>query len=148
MLYDHFDGPVGRRTDKHFMNMSRLNSIMRDCQLHNPNGYYWIYTDKGFTRNTHVKCAHHGPAPVTPEMRHHNWIMARARIGVEWGFGKVKARCPFATRPSLLKLKERDVARIIRVCTLMTNIHTCLYQSQTGLYFNCSAPSLEEYLGQ
>ena len=57
--------------------------------------------DKGFTGNTRVRCANHGPALVTTEMEFHNWNMSRARVGVEWGFDNVKARCAFATRPSL-----------------------------------------------
>jgi hypothetical protein len=95
---------------------------------------------------SHVRCAHHGPAPVTAQDIIDNYIMSKERISIEWGFCKIKQRCPYCTRSSLLKFGQTDVARNIRVCVLMTNIHTCLRQSQTGHYFDCFAPSLAEYL--
>jgi hypothetical protein len=144
MFYDWFDGPVGRHNDQYFLNESDVNNILRNMQLNNL-FQYWLYTDKGYAVDTHVRSAAHGPLYVSPQQHHNNWIMASERIGVEWGFGKVKARCPFMLKPHLLKLQLSDVAQYARISALLTNAHTCLHQSQTGLYFDCSAPNLEEY---
>ncbi|KAJ1383160.1 hypothetical protein B484DRAFT_411233, partial [Ochromonadaceae sp. CCMP2298] len=76
---------------------------------------------------------------------HNNSKMSRVRIGVEWGFGKVYARCPLLKHVDKMKLQAMDVGRRVRVAVLLTNAHTCLRQSQTGEYFECRAPTLEEY---
>lgn len=92
----------------------------------------------------HGRCAHHGPG-LTAYQVHSNWVMSMVRIGVEWGFGKVKTRNPFVLNWRLLKLQRVDVARYVRVAVLLANAHTCLRQSQTGVHFNCFAPSLAQY---
>ena len=105
----------------------------------------YFYLDRGYDNDTHLNYAAHGPALVTAMDIEHAWVMSRARIGVEWGFGKIYARCPILKRVLKQKPQEKDVKQLHRVCVLLTNAHTCLHQSQTGLYFNCKAPSLEEY---
>ena len=60
IFYQWFDGPLGKQNDKHLMRHSGLNLIMRNMQQGRP-WQYWSYTDKGFNRNTHIFCAHHGP---------------------------------------------------------------------------------------
>ena len=144
LFYDWFDVPVGRHSDKYFMRESNVNETLRVAQLDFIR-QYWVYLDKGYTNDTHCKCAHHGPAVLTALQVHFNWVMSRARIGVEWGFGKVKARNPLILKPYMLKLQLMDVSKLVRVAVLLTNAHTCLNQSQTGLYFNCCAPTLGEY---
>ncbi len=144
MFYDWFDKPVGRHCDRYFMRDSGVNALLAQLQAGNAR-QFWAYLDKGYTDNTHVKSAYHGPVPLTAMEIHYNWLMSTVRIGVEWGFGKVKYRNPFILHWRLLKFQMVDVARYIRVAVLLTNAHTCLHQSQTGLYFNCYAPSVEQY---
>jgi hypothetical protein len=144
MFYDWFDGPVGRHGDKYFLAKSGLNRTLQQCQLGN-HRQFTSYNDKGYERDTHIRCAAHGPARVTQRQHLDNWIMSKTRISVEWGYGKVKTRCPYLLRPHHLKLQLMDVAQVIRVSVLLTNAHTCLHQSITGLYFNCAAPTLTEY---
>ena len=132
-----------------------VNQLMAEVQRHEevldgepqliPNDrQYTIYLDKGYANDTHIFAAHHGVF-VTPAQEHDNWIMSRLRVEVEWGFGKVYTRCPFLKRPSIFKLRGVDVAKYLRVATLLTNAHTCLRQSQAGLYFDCVAPTLQSY---
>ena len=85
-------------------------------------------------------------ANVTQQEHLWNWLMSKVRIGVEWGFGKVKSLFPFLTRRLKLKYNQMDIGRHFRVCVLLKNFHTRLRQSQTGEYFNCRAPTLREYL--
>lgn len=144
MFYDWYDGPVGRHTDKYFFRESGVNSVLRDAQMNNPI-QYWAYGDKGYSAYSHFKVAHHGPGYVSPAQRFENWLMARERVGIEWGYGKIKRRCPFVSKPHLLKLRGCDVAQYIRVAVILTNAHTCLRQSQCGLFFNCAAPDIFEY---
>ncbi len=144
MIYDWYDEPVGRHNDQFFLRDSKVNQILTDIQLNNA-VQYWSYFDKGYTNDTHVRVAAHGHIPLTALQIHYNRVMSRVRIGIEWGFGKVKQRNPFILHWRLLKLQLVDVARYIRVAVLLTNAHTCMVQSQTGLYFNCFAPTLDAY---
>lgn len=168
MFYHWYDGVTGCNPDVTFLRQSRLNFQMavriafflsqhicllftllfyadQTIQLNDP-VQYWVYGDKGYTNLSHVRCAHHGPAYVSPQQISDNIQMSSGRVGIEWGFGKIKQRCPYCTHKNLLKLRSGKVARIIRVCALMTNIHTSLNQSQSSGYFDCRAPTLEEYL--
>lgn len=144
MFYHWYDGPVGRHNDKHFFRESGVNAVLRDAQLGHAVQYV-AYGDKGYSEYTHLRVAYHGPGPVTAHQKFENWLMAKERIGVEWGYGKLKRRCPFVSKSHLLKLRGSDVAKYVRVAVLLTNAHTCLRQSQTGLYFDCPAPALNEY---
>ena len=38
---------------------------------------FFMYIDKGFTGNTRVRCANHGPSLVTTGMEFHNWVMSQ-----------------------------------------------------------------------
>ena len=56
-----------------------------------------------------------------------------------------RSRNPFIVDWKLLKIQSVGVAQYIRVPVLMTSAHTCLCQPQCVLYFNCFAPSVDEY---
>lgn len=144
-LFVHwFDKPLGRYPDKHFMAESKVNTVLSDLQQGQLRQYV-LYTDKGYNFDTHVRCASHGPGPVTVVQEQNNAIMARPRVTDEWGFGKVYERCPLVNQKKFLKLQGVDVAQIVRVAVLLTNFHTCMHQSNTGLFFHCAAPTLEQY---
>lgn len=145
LFYDVFHGPVGRYNDKRFMRDSKVNSRMAALQ-HGEAAQYIIYTDKGYYDASHVVCAAHGPGEVTAQQRAVNKIMSMERVGIEWGYGKVKARVSYLTQPRLLKLQAVDVGMRVSVGFLLTNFHTCLHGSQCSAYFNCAPPTLEEYV--
>lgn len=145
IIYDWYDIPVGKYNDKHFLADSGINNLMESLQADHIIKY-WIYSDRGFDNSSCVRSAAHGPAYVSPAQKVDNHKMSRERITEEWCFAKVKNLFPFTTRPNLLKLQLVDVAAYIRVAVFLTNCHTCINQSETGLYFNCLAPSLHEYL--
>ena len=94
--------------DSYFMKKSRLNSILRNCQLHLLIQYI-SYTDKGFKNDTHIRAAAHGPAYVSPKRFMDNFIMSKARVTVEWDIGKISEKFPFMTAVRLMKLQQVDV---------------------------------------
>ena len=143
MIYDWFTGPVGRHNDQYFCTESDINGIMRRMKLFN-NVAYMIYTDRGYVNDEFISAAARG-IHVTPLQIMDNWIMSKIRVSIEWLFGKVRSRCPFLNRKYLMKLQGIDIERYSRVAILLTNAHTCIHQSQAGLYFDVSAPILEEY---
>lgn len=144
IFYDVFDGPVGRHNDKRFMRDSLVNQRLALLQQGNPVQYI-VYVDKGYYYDTHVICAAHGPGVVTQQQREDNYIMSMDRVSIEWSYGKVHARVLFVTQPRLLKLQAVDVSKRVKIAFILTNIHTCLYGSQSSEYFHCAPPSLDEY---
>lgn len=143
MIYDWYDAPTGRHNDKYFQSDSGINSLLRDCQLLEHIKYY-CYADGGYTNKAFIKASQYGPLP--PLLKRRRYIMSGKRITIEWGFGKMKMKFPFITRIRLMKMLGVDVCKYLRVAGLLTNFHTCLHQSIVSEYFDCPAPSLEEYL--
>lgn len=146
IIYDWWDQPLGRFSDKHFMSDSELNDLLEAIQIDN-HDKFWAYCNKGYVYDTFIRCAAHGPGYVSQQQKDDNYKMSRERISIEWIFGKVKARCPFIDNKDLLKLQLVDVAAYVRVAVLVTHTHahTCMHQSQVGLHFQCTAPSLTNY---
>ncbi|MFX8766615.1 transposase family protein, partial [Acinetobacter baumannii] len=79
--------PLGKYSDRHFMSESKINDTMETIQHGNPHRY-WIYTDKGFNRDSLIRCAAHGPGYISPQQHEDNRLMAKVRITEEWCFGK------------------------------------------------------------
>jgi hypothetical protein len=144
IFYDWYDELVGREPDINFMRNSNVNEILRQSQMHTIR-QFWTYLDKGYVWNTHLRCAAHGPGALTALEVHYNWVMSKVREGIEWGFGRLKSRNKLIVMSDMLKIQLFDVSRLVRVAVLLTNAHTCMYQSETGLWFHCFAPTLEEY---
>jgi len=45
-----------------------------------------------------------------------------------------------------LSIGVSPVGTVCKVAFFLTNIHTCFYGSQAGMFFNVDAPLIEEYL--
>jgi hypothetical protein len=71
--------------------------------------------------------------------------MSPSRIGIEWGFGKVKARCPYITRWEKMKLQEHDVRMYVRNALLLTDIHSIFAGNQTMLAFGVAVMSTADF---
>ena len=72
--------------------------------------------------------------------------MSAVRICVEWGFGKVISNFAFMDFKKNLHIYLQPLGKMYFVAVLLTNCHTCLYGSQTGMYFNLAPPDLHVYL--
>jgi hypothetical protein len=73
--------------------------------------------------------------------------MSSVRECVEWGFGKVAVTFAFIDFKKNQKVYLQPVGRMYVVAVFMTNVHTCIYGSQTGQYFRLDPPNIREYLG-
>jgi hypothetical protein len=144
MVYHWYDEEVGRHRDQYLLRESNVNQIMANIQQ-GREVKFWVYTDKGFAFAEFIRCAAHGPGPVTAEQAEDNGLMSPLRVPAEWIFGKIYERCPLLRETDKLKLRQMDVAQMIRVAVLLTNAHTCLNGSNTAEYFDCPPPTLDEY---
>ena len=72
--------------------------------------------------------------------------MSRMRIANEWNYGVTGNYFPLVRNFYNMKmLKNLLVSRYYIVATLLRNAQLCLYDGLTAQYFDCPAPSLEEY---
>lgn len=133
-------GPIeGSRHDSFLLQESSLLDFLQ----REPFSNYVLYGDAAY--------------PVTPQLmtpfrgdsedeKAFNKTMSQLRQCVEWEFGKIKTLFSFLDFKKNLKLLLQPVAKYYIVGTLLANCHTCIYSSQTGLYYDCKPPSLAEYL--
>lgn len=106
---------------------------------------YCIYGDPAYPLRP-LLMRPYGGATLTAQQQLFNEGMSTVRQAVEWGFGKVIAEFAFVDFRKNQKILLQNVGQMYRVATLLTNCHTCLYGSQTGMYFGLCAPLLEDYL--
>ena len=72
--------------------------------------------------------------------------MVRPRLAVEHSFAKLVALWPLIDYHKKLKQWHTPVDMVVGVCVLSTNLHTCVYGSQTSSSFGVDSPSVFEYL--
>ena len=102
---------------------------------------YCAFGDKGYyTSPTGALISNYrrgpGGPPLTPAEEQFNAAIARGRIGVEWQYLKVVQQMAYVDNYKQLKVFSTPVGLYYSVGTLLTNMHTCLYGSQTSKYFN------------
>jgi hypothetical protein len=117
------------------------------CQVGNPIQYI-SYKDKGYVNESHGIAAHrvygHGPA-LTYAQSKENFIMSKVRISVEWTFGKIVNNNAFVGHWQTQKIQMSAVGKQYFTAALIANCHTCLYGSQSSVYFDILPPKLGEY---
>lgn len=143
-IYHWYDCPLGRHHDQYYMADSRAETTLADLQQ-DQLIKFWMFGDCGYESTAFVKSPLRGDH-LTPLQLIQKEMMSGERICAEWGFSKLKARNPFVTQIKQMKLLHVEVCKILQVAAILTNCHSCLHQSQTALYFQCWAPSLDEYL--
>ena len=138
-------GPIeGRRHDAYMLSESGIQNKLQ--RLTQPNGQpYLLYGDPAYGVSQNVISAFRGPQ-LTPAEIEFNKSMSSVRVSVEWTFGKITQLFAFLDFKKNLKLFLQPVGKYYLVGTLLTNCHTCLYDSQTSTYFMMPPPSLEVYL--
>ena len=138
-------GPIeGRSHDAFILGESGLADKLRRVQR--PNGEpYVIYGDPAYGLDLKILSPFRG-ANLTAEQQEFNRCMSKARVSVEWGFGKIIQNFAFLDFKKNLKILLQPVAKYYLVGTLLMNCHTCLYGSLTSKFFNLEPPSLDTYL--
>jgi hypothetical protein len=75
-----------------------------------------------------------------------NKRLSQVRIAVEWVFKDVKKYFSHVAFPRKMCIGKTPVGSWYVASALLWNFRCCLYGSPTATYFDCAAPSLEEYL--
>lgn len=139
-------GPIeGRRHDAFMLAASGIVPQLEQ-RMNKPNGEpYVIYGDPAYPVRRHIIAPFRG-AQLSQAEKDFNKDMSAVRTSVEWAFGKIVQYFAFMNFSKNLKVLLQPVGKLYIVSALLVNCHTCLYGSQTGVYFELEPPNLENYL--
>lgn len=151
LIGDAYGAITLRRSDLYFLHESKINQRLAALQQGN-DMQFGVYGDKVYAPNTHVvggmsrrREQNFGRAMSEQEMKT-NLIANAMRQHIELGFGKLIQNWKYIGVSSNLKLMESDVSKAILVSIILHNCYVCLNHSATAMKFECSPPSLEQYL--
>ena len=143
-LIAHMYGPIeGRRHDAHMMQESGILDKLRPLTCSNGDPFV-LYGDPAYGVSRNIISPFRGQ--LTPSEMEFNKSMSALRVSVEWNFGKVTNLFAFLDFKKNLKILLQPVGKCYLVGILLTNCHSCLYNSQTSKFFDVRAPTLEVYL--
>lgn len=119
------------------------SGLIREMEAHFSG--YCLYGDPAYPLRPSLISPYKG-ANLTAAHRAFNKTMSSVRQSVEWEFGKILSLFAFLDFRKNLKLYLQPVGKLYFVGALLKNCHTCLYGSQTSMYFQMQPPTLEQYL--
>lgn len=135
---------------RHDAGIFRESGLYNELEQHTRfvNQTFVIYGDKAYSlRELLLRPYNENQVNGHPDRQEFNATMSSLRIAVEWGFQKIIQEFAFLDFKKNQKLYLQEIEMMFKTCTILINCHTCLYGSQTGMYFHCDPPALEEYLG-
>lgn len=148
MIMDMTKAYSGRRSDLLTLRKSTINARIRAAQEGNLS-QFCAYGDSIFPILTHIRRKHKNN-PNTERQRNENRLYKKARVTVEWDYGRILELWGYVDWRKNCKIlgKGANITKVYLVCALLSNMHCCLYGSETSCYFNCNPPSLEHYMSQ
>ncbi|XP_064653070.1 uncharacterized protein LOC135503424 [Lineus longissimus] len=142
-------GPVeGRRHDSAMLRMSNLIQDLEEVDFRmndEDRTPMCVHGDPAYPLRDQLIGPFRG-AVLTDDQKRFNKRMSSVRESVEWQFGKIVKDFAFLDFEKNLKLYLQPVEKLYIVGALLANCHTCIYGSQTGLFFGMEPPPLEDYL--
>jgi nuclease HARBI1 len=146
-LIGRLDGPFkGRRHDAAILHLSRIRKEFEEVLVNEDGSWFSIYGDPGYSNQKFIKVGFKNHQKLTPTQKRFNGDMSALRVSVEYGFGKILQLFAFLDFKKNQKLLKQQLKKQYVVAGILANCHTCLNGSQVSEYFDCSPPSIEEYL--
>jgi hypothetical protein len=139
MIYHLHRPMVGRWNDNALLYESGL---LHRCKQFSDDHY--IFGDPAYPKSD-VLLSPYDKIDLLPDQITFNLRMSAVHESVEWEFADIIQLWASLNLVSMQKLFLNPIGIQFRVCTLLTNIHTCIYGSQASHYFNCCPPSLDRY---
>ena len=106
---------------------------------------YCIFGDSGYNRRWFMEILFQG-SNLSVQQVAFNKAMSSARIAVEWIFKEVKLYFTTVDYKRKIKVFESPVGSLYLAAMLLSNMRNCIYRNQVASYFNCTLPTLEDYL--
>lgn len=133
-------GPTSlRRNDLVLLRNSDINFKFARLQLGSGVDYV-MFGDSAYKRQSHIR-SYFTVRENIEGIGRWNRHMKRLRVSIEWNYGHQAALFKYLLVTYKLKvLKSELVTKIFVVTTILRNLHTGYYGSQTSKYFNLSIP--------
>ena len=106
---------------------------------------YCLYGDSGYSRRWFMEVPYQG-RNLSAEQRAFNKSMSSSCITVEWIFKEVKMYFSTLDYKRNMRVLESPVVTLYTAGMLLCNMRNCIYVNQVSRYFNCTPPTLEDYL--
>lgn len=145
----HLAGPYpGSRHDQFMLKESRILEWIGLFPPQANTGWpHVIYADCGYSTVPGKIEVPFADEAVNPVHAGYNNAMTTVRISVEWAFGGILRHwASLGWVPDQQLLSQRKIGQIYFVAALLTNLLNCVRPNQTSQYFDCTPPSLSEYL--
>ena len=142
-------GPVSvRHNDLFTLRHSKLNDLIRDCQL-GLAVQYAIYGDSAYQhcRLSHLR-ARHNYDDITPHEQSENRVMSTVRETIEWSYKDMGQMFPLLNVDQILKVRSMPVGKMYQAAMIFKNCINCFRHNQTSQYYHLNPPNLETYLSQ
>lgn len=147
---------TGLETGNGLLAMSRLNEFLVTIQQGRPDTTPTFCSLGDCAYGVNLQCirsyyrAYYNPAMLTAYMRECDLELRGCRQHIELKYGRTASLFSICNDPSNFKLAQHTpyAVELLRACYLLCNIYTCLKGCSASGYntFDCSPPSLEDYL--
>jgi hypothetical protein len=140
-------GPTSlRRNDLVLLRESDINDRFARLQLESDIDYV-IFGDSAYKRQSHIRSyfseREHEDVDGSPRWNRH---MKRLRISIEWNYGHQGSMFRYLGTHFKMKILGSDLTtKVFIVTTILRNLHTGYYGSQTSRYFNLDIPDNFNY---
>lgn len=145
IIQDLFGPMEERRADGHILDRSGLEEKCLEYTKAMDGRQLFLYGDPAYPMGYKIISGIKQLKKQTDALRDFNIMMSKFRESVEWSFGKATQLWSFLDYKLNQRLYFSPVGTYYIVAVILTNAHTCLYGSQTSLYFNTPPPSLYKY---
>jgi hypothetical protein len=133
-------GPASlRRNDLTLLRESDVNDTFARIQLNSVIDYI-IFGDSAYKRQSHLR-SYFSAAEEIVDGALFNRRMKRLRISIEWNYGHQSTLFRYLNTHFKMKiLRGNTTTKVFIVTTILRNLHTGFYGSQTSRYFNLVIP--------
>ena len=133
-------GPTSlRRNDLVLLRNSDINDRFARLQLQSEDDYV-IFGDSAYKRQSHIR-SYFLAAEEVEQGQVYNRRMKKLRIAIEWNYGHQSTLFNYLNTTYKMKLlKSTMVTKVFLVTTLLRNLYTGFYGSQSSKYFDLEIP--------
>jgi hypothetical protein len=138
-------GPTSlRRNDLTLLRESEINLTFARLQLQSDVDYI-IFGDSAYKRQSHIR-SYFSEAENVAGGQRWNRHMKRLRISIEWNYGHQGSMFKYLNTQFKMKiLGAQTTSQVFIATTILRNLHTGFYGSQSSRYFNLDIPENFNY---
>ena len=141
----HLAGPMeGRRHDWTLYMSNGLNNTLQEAFFYDGKQFVAL-GDSGYSARCFLYVPFSG-SNICEARSALNKAMAKSRVTVELFFREVKRYWTLVDFKRKMRVRESAVGAMYIAAVILTNVRNCCYPNTISQYFDCSPPSLQDYI--